>query len=113
MTSALAPGYVALTATVGGAMSGYIDTGNERNAASPAITMNADTTIANNGRSMKKFESMARGYECLRECLRRRLGVVRGRLPFRGLRRPAFTRGRLHFHCGARMHFENAIRDDA
>src|SRR6185503_3038770 len=56
MTSALAPGYVALTPTVGGAMSGYIDTGSARNEASPAMTMNAETTIANNGRSMKKFE---------------------------------------------------------
>ena len=37
-------------------MFGYIATGSSRNAASPAITMNAETTVAKNGRSMKKFE---------------------------------------------------------
>ena len=41
-------------------MFGYIATGSSRNAASPAITMNAETTVANNGRSMKKFEITAR-----------------------------------------------------
>jgi hypothetical protein len=56
MTSELAPGYTVVTAICGGATFGYIATGSSRNAAMPAITMNADTTVANNGRSMKKFE---------------------------------------------------------
>src|SRR5437763_583128 len=41
-------------------MFGYIAMGSSRNAASPAITMNAETTVANSGRSMKKFEITAR-----------------------------------------------------
>ena len=49
-----------MTLICGGAMFGYIETGSSRNAASPAITMNAETTVANNGRSMKKFEITAR-----------------------------------------------------
>ena len=60
ITSALAPGYTVVTLICGGAMFGYIATGSARNAASPAITMNAETTVANNGRSMKKFEITAR-----------------------------------------------------
>ena len=60
MTSALAPGYTVLTPICGGAMFGYIATGSSRNAARPAITMKAETTVANSGRSMKKFEITAR-----------------------------------------------------
>src|SRR5947208_943308 len=41
-------------------MFGYIATGSSRNDASPAITMNAETTVANSGRSMKKFEITSR-----------------------------------------------------
>jgi hypothetical protein len=42
-----------VTAICGGVMLGYIATGSSRNAASPAIPMNAETTAANSGPSMK------------------------------------------------------------
>ena len=54
-------------------MFGNIATGSSRNAASPAITMNAETTVANNGRSMKKFEITAR---CPARCCVRCLSAI-------------------------------------
>src|SRR6185437_16299779 len=57
-----APGYVAVTVTTGGAISGYCAIGSERIAASPASTMNVARTIAKTGRSMKKRESMGVPY---------------------------------------------------
>ena len=68
-------------------MFGYIETGSARNAASPAITMNAETTVANSGRSMKKFEitaSLARPSEHRRRA------------------RPARSPGRFHSPVDAR-----------
>ena len=56
MVSAEAPGYTARTVTTGGAISGYCATGSTRIAASPAITMKMDSTVAKIGLSMKKRE---------------------------------------------------------
>src|SRR5215212_5837685 len=56
MTSAEAPGYVAVTLTVGGAISGYSETGRPNWAMPPTIRMMIDRTEAKIGRSMKKWE---------------------------------------------------------
>src|SRR5262245_59526882 len=56
---ALAPGYVAVTWTVGGATSGYWAMGSLSRATPPTITMTTERTEAKIGRSMKKWESMA------------------------------------------------------
>src|SRR3954470_18606845 len=62
--SALAPGYDALIVTVGGAISGYCDTGRPNAETRPAIRMTIESTLAKIGRSMKKREKlpMARPY---------------------------------------------------
>src|SRR3954465_1654980 len=56
---ALAPGYVAVTCTVGGATSGYCAIGSCVNATPPTIRMTIDSTLAKMGRSMKKWEITA------------------------------------------------------
>src|SRR3954465_13777356 len=53
---ALAPGYVAVTCTVGGATSGYCAIGSCTSATPPTIRMTIDSTEAKIGRSMKKWE---------------------------------------------------------
>src|SRR3954471_23786018 len=56
---ALAPGYVAVTWTVGGATSGYWAIGNCVSATPPTIRNTIDRTVAKIGRSMKKWEITA------------------------------------------------------
>src|SRR3954471_7568071 len=58
---ALAPGYVAVTCTVGGATSGYWAIGSCVSATPPTIRNKIDRTVAKIGRSMKKCEITA-GY---------------------------------------------------
>src|SRR3954454_19405571 len=53
---ALAPGYVAVTCTVGGATSGYCAIGSCVSATAPTIRITIDSTLAKMGRSMKKWE---------------------------------------------------------
>src|ERR687898_3171776 len=56
--------------TVGGAMSGYCETGSVALATRPAITMTIAMTPASTGRSMKNFENMSvarRGRRSLRD----------------------------------------------
>ena len=48
-TSALAPVYLVVTVTAGGAISGYCVTGNLVKANKPSNTMNTDITIDNTG----------------------------------------------------------------
>src|SRR5213596_2777922 len=60
-TVADAPGYVAVTVTTGGAISGYWAIGRLRIADSPASTRNTEITAAKIGRSIKKRENMS-GY---------------------------------------------------
>jgi hypothetical protein len=57
MTSADAPGYVALMLTVGGTISGYSEIGRDCCATAPAIVRISESTVAKIGRSMKKWES--------------------------------------------------------
>ena len=52
--SALAPGKLALITTVGGAISGYSDTGKPGYDTSPTMTIRIDKTLPKIGRSMKK-----------------------------------------------------------
>src|SRR5258707_6153608 len=56
-TSADAPATVAVTSTVGGAISGYSLIGSARNAMAPTSVRMIAMTAANIGRSMKKCES--------------------------------------------------------
>src|SRR5258705_9947421 len=56
MTLGLAPGYVALTTTVGGTTSGYSLTGSNGIEIRPATRMTIDNTAAKIGRSMKNLE---------------------------------------------------------
>src|SRR5262249_4910807 len=73
-TFALAPGYVAVTFTVGGTTSGYCAIGSFWSATRPMITMTIERTVAKTGRSTKKRANIA----C---CLRGRLRPGRrGRL---------------------------------
>ena len=58
---ALAPGYTALTCTVGGVMSGYWAMGRIPSVTSPATTMSSANTVAKIGRSMKNFENIGFG----------------------------------------------------
>src|SRR3954454_13106668 len=55
---ALAPGYVAVTCTVGGATSGYCAIGSCVSATPPTIRIRTESTEAKIGRSMKKWEIM-------------------------------------------------------
>src|SRR5260370_28530771 len=58
-TWALAPGYLAVTWTVGGVISGYSATGRRAAAMAPSRMMTMEITQARTGRSMKKRASMA------------------------------------------------------
>src|SRR5882672_9945514 len=58
-TLADAPGYVAVTVTTGGAISGYCEIGRLRIADRPASTRNTEITAAKIGRSIKKRENMS------------------------------------------------------
>src|SRR5262245_43003908 len=57
MTSADAPGYVALMLTVGGTISGYSEIGSDCCAIAPAIVKISESTVAKIGRSIKKWEN--------------------------------------------------------
>ena len=57
MVSAFAPGYTAVTCTVGGVMDGYWSMGSTKSATPPATNSNSDSTVANIGRSMKNLEN--------------------------------------------------------
>ena len=60
--------YAARTTTDGGTTSGYSLTGSLKSAMPPAIRMNADSTEAKTGRSMKKLENfMTITYPCKRQ----------------------------------------------
>jgi hypothetical protein len=63
-TLAFAPGYEALTSTVGGAISGYCAIGRVNSAMPPARVMMIDNTEAKIGRLMKKFENTPGIYSC-------------------------------------------------
>ena len=52
-TAEFAPGYMVVTDTWGGTMSGYCATGIARNANAPAIVVTTAMTIARRGRSTK------------------------------------------------------------
>src|SRR6476619_6995007 len=54
-TFELAPGYVQLTCTVGGVISGYCATGTMKTAMLPASVMMTEITAAKIGRLMKNF----------------------------------------------------------
>src|SRR5215471_6997930 len=58
-TSAEAPGYLVVTSTWGGTMSGSCATGIRKRARSPPSVMTIEITIASRGRSMKTEEIMA------------------------------------------------------
>src|SRR5690349_12387770 len=68
---ALAPGYVAVTCTVGGATSGYCAIGNCVSATPPTIRITSDSTVAKMGRSMKKWEITTTPPDLVRTALRR------------------------------------------
>src|SRR2546421_10095081 len=55
--SALAPGYVVVMSTVGGAISGYCETARSFADTRPAMTMMMAITAANTGRWMKNFDT--------------------------------------------------------
>src|SRR5579872_3895440 len=57
ITFGFAPGYVALTTTVGGTTSGYWATGSLNRASPPTRTITIDNTEAKIGRSIKKWEN--------------------------------------------------------
>src|SRR3954447_20371142 len=91
-TWALAPGYLQLTVTEGGAIWGYWASGRLNRAMPPASVMTIDRTAAKIGRSMKNREIRA---EALRPRPRPRPWVARAGRPggrFR-LRPPAIARG--------------------
>src|SRR5215469_10850343 len=60
---ALAPGYSAVTCTVGGVTSGYWATGSVKTATPPASTKTTEMTVAKIGRSMKKREITSESLE--------------------------------------------------
>src|SRR5687768_13424767 len=53
-TCAFAPGYTAVTSTVGGATSGYCESGSCERETAPIMTMTSERTVAKIGRSTKK-----------------------------------------------------------
>src|SRR5215469_11882788 len=53
---ALAPGYLAVTDTVGGTTLGYCDTGRRNSATAPISTKTIANTLARTGCSMKNFD---------------------------------------------------------
>src|ERR1043166_4474910 len=88
-TLALAPGYVAVTCSVGGVTSGYCAIGSCVSATPPTMMKTIDRTLAKIGRSMKKWEitamsssnDLSKRNRCLRRGLRGRLhrfdGIVK------------------------------------
>ena len=58
IVSALAPGYIAVTCTVGGVIEGYWSIGNTKSDTPPATRSNSDSTVAKIGRSMKNLENL-------------------------------------------------------
>ena len=56
IVSALAPGYIAVTCTVGGVIEGYWSIGSTKSDTPPATRSNNDSTVAKMGRSMKNLE---------------------------------------------------------
>src|SRR5689334_11404153 len=61
IVSALAPGYAVVMVTVGGEISGYCETGSEKEAITPASVTRIAITLAKIGRSMKNFEKLPMG----------------------------------------------------
>src|SRR5262245_58701894 len=53
-TLAFAPGYIAVTSIVGGATSGYCESGKRKRETPPIMTMTTERTVAKMGRSTKK-----------------------------------------------------------
>src|SRR5262245_15850203 len=66
MTSAEAPGNVALMLTVGGTISGYSEIGSDCWAIAPAIVTINESTVAKTGRSIKKSQNRI-GHPILQE----------------------------------------------
>src|SRR5271156_1344179 len=58
-TAEFAPGYMVVTETCGGTISGYCATGIARKANAPAIVVTMAMTIARRGRSTKIADNMA------------------------------------------------------
>src|SRR5690348_5140731 len=63
-TAADAPGYVVVTETCGGTMSGYCASGIATSAIAPAITVTMAMTMARRGRSTKIDDSIASASGC-------------------------------------------------
>src|SRR5256885_6119625 len=97
-TCGLAPGYLALTTTVGGTISGNCAIGSWKMASPPTMTMTIDRTAAKIGRSIKKWENFI-GASGPRLLLRGGGGV--------GGLGPALASGR--FHLGARPNRHQAV----
>ena len=62
MVFGFAPGYVAVTITVGGATSGYSEIGNWNNEIAPRMKMSSDSTPAKMGRVMKNEEKFMKRF---------------------------------------------------
>src|SRR5262245_49460770 len=90
-TRALAPGYRAVTWTVGGVIGGYCATGSCSSATAPIRIISRASTLARTGRSMKYLENMADGAALT---LRGRLARGRGRGARRAVRACGCLRGR-------------------
>src|SRR5882757_1616183 len=60
-TSALAPGYWAVTCTVGGVISGYCSIGRRHSEMAPMRIVITAITFAKIGRSMKNLENIVKG----------------------------------------------------
>ncbi len=97
--AASAPGKLADTVTVGGAIGGYCSMGSPTRAARPASVTTIDRTLAKIGRRMQKSEITDGCSESARG----------GGLACSGRRLPRFDR--LHRH--ARCELEAAVDDDA
>src|ERR1700722_3950948 len=94
MTSGFAPGYVALTTTVGGTTSGYSLMGRFGSAITPAMRMIDDSTPAKMGREMKNCASFKAQYS--KGC--DSMGKAYRRIASVGSRR--FARGAVRFNGG-------------
>src|SRR5262245_52097922 len=106
--SAVAPGYVALMTTVGGAISGYCATGNVGYATTPKITINVDTTAAKIGRSMKKCgKRMAAPLLLFRRLCGRRSTERRRR--WRGIHRARLQLHERRLHRCARLQLREPV----
>src|SRR5580700_6287426 len=98
-----APGYVPLTTTVGGTISGYSLMGSDGMANNPATAMMIASTDAKIGRSMNTEEMFMRSLPLVRRHSRRLLV---------GDRRVALHRHLLRIHDDARMHALRPVYDD-